>query len=338
MNAELQPLGVEAGIERYLQKRKPELEDSSYSNAITRLNHFQRWASEQNITNLNDLTGRELADFVHWRRDQIAPITLQKQLSSVRSALRYWADIEAVESGLAEKLHAPELPDGAESREEHLPVDRARTILSSLEKYEYSSPRHALLLLLWVTGMRRSATRSIDVTDFYPDEHAISLKHRPDTDTRLKNKESGERWVYLGPKVYQVLEDSLSHPDRFDRVDEHNRKPLFTTRFGRAHGTTLYDWINRVTQPCEYGPCPHDTEPTECAARGHDGQASKCPSAVGPHAIRRGAITNHLNQGVAPEVVSERCDVSLEVLYRHYDVRTDREKMSVRKNLMGELL
>ena len=338
MTDDLQPLGVDEGIERYLQAREAELAQSSLNNARTRLNHFAEWANEREIEGLNSLTGRDLADFVAWRRSQIAPLTLQKQLSTVRSALRYWAKIEGVSSGLAEKLHAPELPDGAEARDEHLPAERTRQILETLDRFHYASPRHVMMVLLWVTGMRRSALRAIDVDDLRPDEHAIVLQNRPESDTKLKNGDDGERWVYLGPHWYQIVEDSLSHPDRSAVVDKHGREPLLTTTHGRPTGDTIYKRVNRATQPCEYGECPHDIDPEECEARGRDGYPSKCPSSVGPHAIRRGAITHHLNKNVTPEVVSERCDVSLAVLYKHYDVRTDREKMNVRKGSMGDLL
>ncbi|KZN24596.1 hypothetical protein A4G99_09540 [Haladaptatus sp. R4] len=36
-----------------------------------------------------------------WRRDEIAPITLQKQLTTVRVFLQWLADIDAVRDGLA---------------------------------------------------------------------------------------------------------------------------------------------------------------------------------------------------------------------------------------------
>lgn len=338
MADDLELLPVHEGIERFLETRETELAESSLNNARTRLNHFQEWADDREIENLNTLTGRDLADFVTWLRGQIAPLTLQKQLSTIRSALRYWAKIEGVSEGLAEKLHSPELPDGAEARDDHITFEEAEEILQTLSQYHYASPRHVMLSLLWVTGMRRSALRAIDVEDLRPDDHAITLKNRPETGTKLKNGDTGERWIYLGPHWYKIVEDSLEHPDRDDVVDEFGREPLLTTINGRPTGDTIYTRVNRATQPCEYEECPHDIDPEECDARGRGGYPSKCPSSVGPHAIRRGAITHHLNKNVTPEVVSERCDVSLAVLYKHYDVRTDQEKMNVRKNSMGEML
>ncbi|MUV87803.1 tyrosine-type recombinase/integrase [Natronomonas sp. CBA1123] len=339
MTDDLQPLPVDEGIDRFLRSREPELEESSIRNARTRMNYFREWAVKvAEIENLNDLTGRDLADFVAWRRPQIRALTLQKQLSTVRMALRFWADIEGVTDGLAEKLHAPELPDGAEAREEHLSADRAKSILSTLDQYHYASPRHAMMTLLWYTGMRRSALRAIDADDLRPDDNALVVKNRPDEGTKLKNGDDGERWVYLGPIHYQVIEDSLEHPERNDVTDDFGREPMFTTRAGRPTGDTIYVRVNRATQPCQYGECPHDVDPEKCDALGADGYPSKCPSACGPHAVRRGSITYHLNRKVAPEIVSERCDVSLDVLYKHYDVRTDQEKMNVRKDSVEDAL
>jgi len=336
-NDDLQPLGVQDGIDRFLRHYESSVGDSTMANARTRLRHFKEWAEEVDIENLNELTGRDLADFVAWRRDDIAAITLQKQLSTVRIALRYWADIEGVTEGLAEKLHAPELPDGAESRDVHLNAQNATEILEYLDKYDYASRRHVVVSLLWRTGMRRSALRSIDLDDLRPDELAIVLEHRPDTDTILKNHDDGERWVYLGPRWYQIVDDYIDK-NRIDVTDDHGREPLLTTRYGRPTGDTIYKWVNMATQPCEYGrECPHDRDPLTCEAHSTDGYPSRCPSSRSPHGIRRGSITYHLNQGTSPEVASERMDVSLEILYKHYDVRDEREKMGVRKDNIPDI-
>ncbi|PSQ19575.1 integrase [Halobacteriales archaeon QS_8_69_26] len=335
MSDDLKPLSPDEGVERFLEHRKPSIRESSYRNAVTRLNHFLEWCRENDVEDLNDLDGRDVADFVAWRRSQVAPITLQKQLSTIRVALRYWADLEAVEQGLAEKVHTPELPDGAESKDVQLPEDRANQVLRELGRYEYASRRHTSLALLWRTGMRTGALRSLDLEDFHPDDNAVELVHRPETGTPLKNGEHGERWVYLGPRWTEVVEEYLA-ANRPETTDEHRRQPLITTRYGRASGTTLQKDVYRATRPCEYRDCPHDRDPETCEAVGQDDVPSKCPSSRSPHAVRRGAITHHLNREVPPETVSERADVSLETLYRHYDARTEREKMNVRKQHLPE--
>lgn len=329
----LQPLAPEEGIEKFLRRREDSVRPSTYENDITRLNHFLVWCEEAGIDDLNDLTGRDMADFVAWRRADVAAITVQKQLATVRKALQFWADIDAVSPGLHERVHAPELPDGAESRDEHLEPDRAEAILAYLDRYAYASRDHAVLAILWRTGMRRSALRAIDVTDLRADDYALVLRHRPDEETILKNGEQGERWVFLGPRWYQIVDDYLDNPDREEVTDDYGRRPLITTRHGRPTGDTIYKWVNKLTHPCLLAGCPHDRDPDGgCEALGSDGYPSKCPSARSPHDIRRGSITSHLNHGTAPEVVSERMDVSLEVLYKHYDARTAREKMTVRKD------
>jgi site-specific recombinase XerD len=329
---DLQSLDPEEGVERFLQHREPSIRESSMQNARHRLSVFLEWAEEYGLEDLNDLNGRDLSAFVAWRQDDVAPITLQKQLSTIRQALRWWSDIEAVEQGLAEKLHAPELPDGAESKDVHLKADRAKRALRYHDRHHYASRDHALLALLWRTGMRRGAVVSLDVDDLDHEANAVRVEHRPETGTTLKNGTDGERLVYLGPRWFQILADYVENPDREEVTDDHGRRPLFTTQDGtRPCGGSVYKWCLRALHPCTYAECPHGTTPEDCDARGSDGLPAQCPSARSPHAVRRGAITNHLNEETAPEVVSERMDVSLDVLYEHYDARTEREKMQVRR-------
>lgn len=330
MTDDLEPLGPEEAVERFLRHREPSVRKSTLQNARTRLNYFLEWCAEQEIENLNGLTGRDLSDFVAWRQAQISAITLQKQLSTIRQFLRWAADIEAVPEGLAEKVHAPELPDGAESRDIQLSAARAEPILEYLDRYQFASRQHVVMALLWRTGMRRGALRAIDVDDMHPDDHAIHLRHRPETGTALKNGEAGERMVYLGPKWYSVVQEYVA-TNRHDVEDDHGRRPLITTKYGRASESTIYDTVHRATQPCRYDGCPHDRDPETCEAVGRPNTPSKCPSSRSPHAVRRGSITTDLNDEVPPEVVSERADVSLDVLYKHYDARTPREKMDIRR-------
>lgn len=334
--ADLEPLHPKEGVERFLDHHEASIRPSSLRNARHRLRVFLRWCDEADVENLNDLTGRDLDDFVRWRQGEVKPITLQKQLSSVRQAIRYWADLDAVEDGLAEKLHAPELPDGAEARDSLIKTERVEFVLEQLDQYHFASRGHVVIALLWRTGMRRSALHSIDVDDLDEDEYAIELRHRPETGTVLKNGERGERDVYLGPTWFKIVEEYASHPDRPDVTDEYGRHPLLTTKRGRMHPTTIYSLVNRWTQPCRYGECPHDREPENCEAYRLLASSQQCPSSHRPHDVRRGRITHDLNNKRPPEAISKRADVSLEVLERHYDARTNREKMNVRKRFFEE--
>ena len=328
---ELVPLAPEEGVERFLDYREPSVRKNTLQNARTRLKHFLEWCEEYDVENLNDLSGRDLAAFVSWRQPDIAPVTLQKQLSTIRQALRWWADIEAVEQGLAEKVHAPEVPDGSTSKDVHLDAERARMILGYLDRYHYASRQHAIFALLWRTGMRLSAIHSLDVDDLVEDEHAVVVEHRPEEGTMLKNGSDGDRWIYVGPEWFQIVKE-YAEMHRPDATDDHGREPLFPSeRSERLAKGSIYKIVNRWTQPCRYGGCPHGRDESECIAL-ENGKESKCPSSRSPHAIRRGAITHHLNEDVPPEVASERMNVSLEVLYEHYDVRTEQEKMETRKD------
>ena len=65
--------------------------------------------------------------------------------------------------------------------------------------------------------------------------------------------------------------------------------------------------------------------------------ASKCPSSVSPHAIRRGSITHSLNSDMPDKVVSDRANVSPKVIEQHYDRRTEQERMEQRRDYLDNL-
>jgi hypothetical protein len=54
---------------------------------------------------------------------------------------------------------------------------------------------------------------------------------------------------------------------------------------------------------------------------------------VKPHSIRRSAITYWLNEGHAKQLVSDRMDVSPDVIDQHYDARSAEEKREMRRDM-----
>lgn len=182
---------------------------------------------------------------------------------------------------------------------------------------------------MWRTGMRIGTVRALDVDDYNGDEQYLELRHRPEAGTPLKNGESAERFVGISERTCRVLDDYI-HTNRAAVTDEHGREPLAATPRGRRSRTSLRRLVYYWTCPCRVGmECPHDRDPEECDATQWD-TASECPSSVSPHPVRRGAITEFLRQDVPEAVVSDRMDVSPDVLDAHYDQRSQKERMEQR--------
>ena len=106
----------------------------------------------------------------------------------------------------------------------------------------------------------------------------------------------------------------------------------------RGVPTTIQTYIYSVTRPCVYtDECPHNREIAECEAAATRGAASKCPSSLSPHMVRRGAITHWLAADVPEQVVSDRANVSPGVIDKHYDRRSEREKMEQRRRYIHQV-
>lgn len=329
----LEPMHPTEAVQDYLDGRT-DLSPSSKQNHGYRLQRFLEWCEKEGIENTNELTGRKLHQYKIWRSQEVNNVTLKNQLGTVRQFLAFCERIDAVPDGLSEKLELPQLGLNEEVDDTMLSPDEVERILPFLEKYEYASLRHVIFSLLWHTGIRISTLRAFDVDDFNSERGFIRAVHRPETP--LKNREQGEREINLGEEVVTVVEDYLqmSHPKV---ADGNGRIPLIGTKKGRAHSTTIRDQIYRITRPCHYlNDCPHNREIDECEGA-ENRFASKCPSSVSPHAIRKGAITHHRNNGWPAKAVSDRADVSQEVLDKHYDKGTQSEKRERRKEFMNNL-
>jgi len=334
MADDLDPFDPRTAKQMYLDSRRHKVADATLQAHDYRLKQFVQWYEEEGIENLNSFTGRDIHQFRVKRReeDELATATMKGQLATLRMFLRFCASVDAVEPGLDEKIILPKTTQ-EDAREEMLAPERAEKVLAHLAQYEYASLPHVLLEVLWHTGLRIGATRGLDVEDFNAEDQYLKLVHRHNDGTTLKNGKEGERLVALSDRVCELLEDWLevNHPGV---VDDHNRTPLFAiqrARLSRNRGRTI---VYQYTRPCVYAStCPHDRDMDTCEAT-PTSQAHKCPSALSPHPVRRGSITYHLREDTPDKVVSDRMDVGLDVLERHYDQRTAKEKLQQRRECL----
>ena len=335
-DAELDPIGPAEAIEFYLKHRESELSKSTLENQRYRLKSFRGWCEGEGIENMNDLGGRDLHSYRVARQQDVKKVTLVGHLQTLRVFLEFCASIDAVEPGLRERVLMPDVDPEEEARDEKLEEDATEAILHHLDRFYYASREHVIVAILWHTGIRLGSLRAIDVDDFddNDDERCIDLKHRPETETPLKNREAAERSIAVGPHYCEVICDYIEH-NRDDIRDNYGRRPLITSTQGRLSQASIRNVIYQVTRPCTWSDCPHGREPSTCEAMEY-GKASKCPSSRSPHGVRRGSITKHLRDKTPLNIVTERMNVSKEVLEKHYDLRTEREKMEARRRFIRD--
>lgn len=332
----LEPLDPEDAVEMYKTYRKDEVSKATLQSHGYRLKHFLSWCADEEITNMNNVGGRDIHRFRLWRSEQVNQTTMRSQMDTLRVFIRFCESIDGARDGLAESIESPAIEQKPVREKDVVREDTATTILDYLAKFEYASLKHVITRILWETGARAGALRGIDIDDIHLDEEYIELHHRPNADTPLKNKQNGERAVSISTRTCNILRDYIDE-HRHDVEDDHGRNPLLTTKQGRASKNTFQITVYRVTRPCMHGlECPHDRDPDECEATEGRGTESKCPDAVGPHAFRRGAITHFLDIDTPGQVVSDRMNVSKDVIDEHYDTRSEHEKMQLRRGYLDD--
>jgi site-specific recombinase XerD len=334
----LEPIEPETALELYLADRENNVTEATIYSHRSRLGHFVRWCDEQEITNLNELTGRQLHKYRLWRRDEgdLAPATEKTQMDTLRVFIRWVESIDGTPEDLHVKIRSPNLTGGDNVRDVMLEEDRAEELLEYLRRYEYASRPHTVIALMWHTMMRVGAIHALDVDDYDSGEQSIQVVHRREPGTPIKNGCDGERFVALSDEVCMILDDWIDQR-RPETTTDTGREPLVSTSHGRAHRTTLRGDCYRFTRPCvSTGACPHGRDIEECPGMEYD-SASECPSSVSPHALRRGGITHALSEDWPMKAVGDRANVSEQVLEKHYDQRSAKEKMEQRRDYLDNL-
>lgn len=208
MSEDLDPLDPATAKEMHLEARTHELAQSTLQPHNYRLKQFVRWCDSVGLESLNDITGRYIPQPRVKRRteDELSITAIKGQLATLRVFLRFCASIDAVESGLDEKIILPK-PTGDLARTRMLAPKRAELVLDYLGKYHYARLEHVLLEVLWHTGLRIGAAVSLDVEDYDSDEQLFQLVHRPESGTPLKNGIGNERFVALSSRMCDLLDD-----------------------------------------------------------------------------------------------------------------------------------
>lgn len=239
---DIEPIEPGTAQELFLDHKATDCTNLTVRNHRYRLNPFVRWCGEKGIDNLNDLTGRDLQRYRLWRKEDgdLSKLTLRMQMSTLRVLLKWAGSIEAVPQNLYDKVMIPRVRPEERQRDKTLNADDAQEILEYLSKDEYASKEHAVMALLWQTGIRVGSAHSLDVDDVFLEENYVQLIHRPDEGTRAA--------VHHGVRQDARQHDPATHVPRDRAVLSWSRLP-----------------------DCE-------------------GDESKCPEAVSPHAIRRGSI------------------------------------------------
>jgi len=324
----------QTAVDKYIEEKKYNSSKATVQNYTYRLKRFVEFCDENKIGRIETVTASVSEEFKRKRLEEVNAYTLEQQMRTFRQFLRWCESNELIKDGTAEKLIIPNTEAPNRVRNEAVGAERANEIIDNLYKYRYATVEHVVFHILWDTGIRTGSLRALDIGDWDADNEFLKVRHRPLSETPLKQKGDGERNITItDDRLVEALEDWIDdiHPGV---RDDYDRLPLIGTEEGRAHKTTIRSKVYLASQPCRYSTdCPHEREIPGCKARKRD-HFSKCPLSVYPHSIRSGAVTAHLNEDIPKEIVSERANMSEGVLDQHYDERTEEQKRERREKYL----
>lgn len=338
---DLRKVTADEAAERFKKWAKAEYQPSTYENHCTTVNLFIEWLSGTDYA-LADIDGWTLGEFQDWLRDaqDYANVTRKQYLSQFRVFLRWAARREVMRDGLAEKIELPDLSRDDLRSDSTISPDRVQQILDYMDRYRRASREHVIVLLLFRTGARLGALRGVDLdmVQLEGENPRIEVRHRPEIDCPLKNgernQEDAERPIVIGQETAQVVREYIEH-HRHDVTDEQGNRPLLTSEYGRLSDSVIKKTVKQRTCPAATdGDCPlHEHRPSRrevgsCANECHHTNA---------HSLRKASITHFLNRGVSVEVVSDRMNVSIETINKHYDRPTDDERAARQQSAMDKV-
>jgi site-specific recombinase XerD len=315
-------------VDRWLDRQRMELAESSVGSYARRLGHFVEWCDDEGVDHLADLEPWDLGAYEDHRRAVVAPVSLNNELTTLRQLLDWAASLDLVDDAVAEAVDPPKVDKADQVSETLLEPERGEALLAVFRAGRQYTREHAWLELSWWTGARMGSIRGLDVDDVDLDEGHVQFRHRPEEETPLKNGYDGERIVGISDDVAEALSAYISN--RPQTTDHYGRRPVFATQYGRIAGSTLRETCYYATHPCRAVPCPHEKDRVTCE---HHSRTSSygCPSAQSPHEVRSGSITWQLHRGLSKDVVADRVNATIEVIERHYDQARQLEEFRQRR-------
>lgn len=256
-------------VERWLNKKRLDVADSTLSTYWHRLKLFVEWCESENIESIQDVGAWQLDEYDNYRRSQ-APekISLAKEFGTLRDFIDYCARVGLVKEDLDDAVDPPAVEKHEAVNTQRLDQDLAKDLIVALREDSRlaGSKWHLVLELEWFTGARMGALRGLDVgnvgLDVEGDAGAIlEFHHRPETETPLKNDEDGERAVSLPEHVAETLRAYTRYNRDTNVFDDYGREPFITTPSGRPAATTVRRWTYYATTPCHAVTCPHGKDP-----------------------------------------------------------------------------
>mgnify|MGYP006273886815 CR=1 FL=1 len=342
----LDPITPQEAVDQYISSRKSDLTSSTLEDYEDSLDYVVKYCEKEGIDNLNDFGGRQIFDYTEWRKHEssnkvhkLAKKTMRDELYTLSAFLRFLEKIDAVERGTAEKVDPPTLESGEGVRDVELEIDFLQDVTDYLTKYHYASREHVVISIIEETGRRLGGVHSLDLCDTHLDgsNPFLEFRHHGDGNSRLKNGEKSEQQVNISKQLADLIRDYLKNQRIDKEVD--GRKPLLTTSHGRLAKGTIRTYFYKWTRACKVGKtCPENRNPENCNAACSKDAASKCPTSEAPHAAKHGYLTEMRRREVPKEVLSERCDVSEEIIEEVYDERSVEEKRDYRREVLEDAL
>jgi site-specific recombinase XerD len=139
MSDTLEPIDPEGAFTLYLRDRENKLADATIDSYRYRLKRFVEWCRENELDNLNNLSGRYLLRFKQYRAEDLNSVSLKRQLNALRIFIRWCESMDAVEQGLHYKVLSPPLNDGDRERDVLFDSETADDMLDHLAHFSYAS-------------------------------------------------------------------------------------------------------------------------------------------------------------------------------------------------------